>query len=106
MGRGSLKDFFPNLRSSAPAFTAWGFFLPVAELLEPLVDVVAFSEEQGNGLLPEVFCLFNDVHLISYADGGYSAFVNFPYLSKDSLFKSDSISSRASSSVPIVMSFT
>jgi hypothetical protein len=32
--------------------------LPVPELLKTVVDVLPFSEENGDGLLAELFCLF------------------------------------------------
>jgi hypothetical protein len=63
MGRGSLKGFFPNLRFSSPLFTERGFFLPVAEGCELGVDAAALVEKKGNGLLSEVFGLFDCRHL-------------------------------------------
>lgn len=53
------------LRPSAPPFTSRGFFLPIPELREAHVDLIAFADKECDRLLPELLCLFDGRHGLS-----------------------------------------
>lgn len=46
-----------------------GFFLVVAELVKSVVDLLPLVEKQGDGFLPEFFCLFERGHIAPYECG-------------------------------------